>query len=201
MFLAEWLFCSAERRAPRSHSFSGPCVAPLGPARAPPPVPGARALKPPKPSFRPSRRPAPSPWGLGAPTSPSERPSEAREPPISPGGPPAAPPAGPFNGHIKRAVGVGSGAPAPLAAWVGRGRPGAGWGGLNFADVPEVGHLNAGRTGTGTHCGAIDHIALHGTTATRVRGRARPPVGRVRRRLAHSGRRRRSAWANILCRR
>ena len=59
----------------------------------------------------------------------------------------------------------------------------------------------SGRTGTGTHCGAIDHIALHGTTATRVGGRARPPVGRVRRRLAHSGRRRRSAWANILCRR
>ena len=90
---------------PPSIWFCVDCVAPLGPARAPPPVPGARAPKPPKPSFRPSRRPAPSPWGLGAPTSPSERPSEAREPPISPGGPPAAPPAGPFNGHIKRAVG------------------------------------------------------------------------------------------------
>ena len=130
MFLAEWLFCSAERRAPRSHSFSGPCVAPLGPARAPPPVPGARAPKPPpKPSFRPSRRPAPSPWGLGAPTSPSERPSEAREPPISPGGPPAAPPAGPFNGHIKRAVGVGRSGRVPLHP----GRLGWGGGGQNRA--------------------------------------------------------------------
>ena len=129
MFLAEWLFYLVERRAPRSHSFSGPCVAPLGPARAPPPVPGARAPKPPKPSFRPSRRPAPSPWGLGAPTSPSERPSEAREPPISPGGPPAAPPAGPFNGHIKRAVGVGRSGRVPLHPW----RPGWGGGGRGRA--------------------------------------------------------------------
>ena len=119
-------FPAAGKSPPRSHSFSGPCVAPLGPARAPPPVPGARAPKPPKPSFRPSRRPAPSPWGLGAPTSPSERPSEAREPPISPGGPPAAPPAGPFNGHIKRAVGVGRSDRVPLhprrLGWGGGGR-------------------------------------------------------------------------------
>ena len=106
-----------------------PAVAPLGPARAPPPVPGARAPKPPKPPFRPSRRPAPSPWGLGAPTSPSERPSEAREPPISPGGPPAAPPAGPFNGHIKRAVGVGRSGRVPLHPW----RPGWGGGGRGRA--------------------------------------------------------------------
>ena len=103
----------------------------------PPPQPAlgaGRRAKPPKPSFRPSRRPNPSPWGLGAPTSPSERPSEAREPPISPSGPPAAPPASgrpicPFNGHIKRAVGVGWSGRVPLHP----GRLGWGGGGQNRA--------------------------------------------------------------------
>ena len=53
-------------------------------------------------------------------------------------------------------------------------------------------------TATGTHCGAICRIPLHGATGRRVGGRARPPVGRVRRRLAHSGRR---AWRPRRCRR
>ena len=130
-------FPGAAKQRPMSHGvrtaaweeLCATCVAPLGPARAPPPVPGARAPKPPKPSLRPSRRPAPSPWGLGAPTSPSERPSEAREPPISPSGPPAAPPTGPFNGHIKRAVGVGWSGRVPLHP----GRLGWGGGGQNRA--------------------------------------------------------------------
>ena len=126
---ARCLPMSHEPPGPPSVCKCPPAVAPLGPARAPPPVPGARAPKPPKPSFRPSRRPAPSPWGLGAPTSPSERPSEAREPPISPSGPPATPPTGPFNGHIKRAVGVGWSGRVPLHP----GRLGWGGGGQNRA--------------------------------------------------------------------
>ena len=45
------------------------------------------------------------------------------------GGPPAAPPAGPFNGHIKRAVGVGWSGRVPLHP----GRLGWGGGGQNRA--------------------------------------------------------------------